>query len=210
VGQFSKCDKGRADKPESTTHPSGMLFATQLCSLTYGMRRVSVSGLRFILLLLAAAFTACTGPYPSGPVHEASPSSQPNTTTERHNLSADEASGGHTLRKHVGRTDDELRTRLRRERNISAASTWNDRDSAEQAIGTAITQQSIKINRWLARENGHPNLVLDYDGDPARPFGRTLRRGEDSVQPCARAVIVLKWDGLNSYHVLTAYPECRS
>jgi hypothetical protein len=188
-----------------------MLFATQLCSLTYGMRRSSVNGVRFILLLFAATFTACTGPNPSGPVREASPSSQPTTTTTgRHDLSADEAAGGHTLRKHVGRTDDELRTRLRRERNISAASTWNDRDSAELAIGSAIAQQSNKVNRWLARENGHPNLVLDYTGDPAGPFGRTLRRGEDSVQPCAQAVIVLKWDGPNSYHVLTAYPECRS
>jgi len=204
MGQFSKCDRARA-------RDAGVLFAVQLCSLTYAMRRLSVNRLHFILLLLAATFTACTGPNPSNPVREASPSPQSTTTTpSRHDLSADEAVGGHTLRKHVGRSDDELRARLRRERKISAASTWNDRDSAELAIGAAIAQQSNKVDRWLARENGHPNLVLDHDGDRARPFGRTLRRGEDNVQPCAQAVIVLKWDGPNSYHVLTAYPECRS
>jgi hypothetical protein len=124
-------------------------------------------------------------------------------------LSRDEAAGGHTLRKHVGRTDAELRERLRRERNISAASTWNDRAGAEAAVGSAVAQQSSKITRWLERDS-HPNLVLDYDGDSAHPFGRTLRRGDDRVEPCAHAAIVLKWDGPSSYHVLTAYPECRS
>ena len=113
----------------------------------------------------------------------------------RHSLERDEAAGGHTLRKHVGRTDAELRDRLQRERDISAASTWNDRESAEAAVGAALARQDNKIFPWLARQSGHPNLVLDYDGDPAPPFGRTLRRGDDSFQPCAHAVIVLKWDG---------------
>lgn len=123
-------------------------------------------------------------------------------------LSKDEAAGGHTLRKHVGRTDDELRERLEHEPNISAASTWNDRASAEAAVGAAIAGQSERISRWLGRDR-HANLVLDYDGDAAHPFGRTLRRGESTVQPCAHAVIVLKWDPPDSYYVLTAYPECR-
>ncbi len=139
---------------------------------------------------------------------------RPARSTARHDgtrrdLSQDEAAGGHTLRKHVGRTDAELRERLDHERDISAASTWNDRDSAEIAVGAAITEQDSKISRWLNRDK-HTNLVLDYDGDAARPFGRTLRRGEDQVQPCAHAVIVLKWDPPSNYHVLTAYPECRS
>lgn len=155
-------------------------------------------------MVLAAMFAACTRP----PTPESGPATQPFTAARR-DLSQDESAGGHTLRKHVGRTDAELRQRLRRERDISAASTWNDRASAEAAIGAAIAQQGSKISRWLERDS-HPNLVLDYDGDPAHPFGRTLRRGETSVQPCAHAVIVLKWNGPNSYYVLTAYPECRS
>jgi|SRR5579863_2254767 CDI toxin RNase A-like protein len=161
--------------------------------------------LAFVLLAVAAA---CTRP----PAPESGPATQPFSDARRgpsRDLSQDEAAGGHTLRKHVGRTDAELGERLRRERNISAASTWNDRESAEAAVGAALAQESNKISRWLARENGHPNLVLDYDGDAAHPFGRTLRRGDDRVVPCAQAVIVLKWDGANNYHVLTAYPECR-
>jgi Bacterial CdiA-CT RNAse A domain len=167
---------------------------------------------RGALVALAFALLAMPACGPQGPSSQSQPAAQAivrNTEGSRRDLSQDEAAGGHVLRKHVGRTDEQLAERLRHERNISAASTWNDRDSAEIAVGTAIAQQSSKIQNWLQREGGHPNLVLDYDGDPAHPFGRTLRRGEEQVQPCAQALIVLKWDGPNAYHVLTAYPECR-
>lgn len=125
-------------------------------------------------------------------------------------LSQDEASGGHTLRKHVGRSDEELRQRLRHERNIAAASTWTDREMAEKAVGAAIEQNQEKINRWLSRQGGHPNLVVDYDGDPSHPIGRTLRRDADQSEPCSHATIVLKWSGPSDYYVLTSYPECRA
>lgn len=169
------------------------------------MRRLtSTRRLAGVMLLLLGTFTACTRPPATGSGSTERPFADP-----RRDLSQDEALGGHTLRKHVGRSDEELRQRLHRERDISAASTWNDRTSAETAVGAAIADQSAKISRWLERDR-HSNLVLDYDGDPSHPFGRTLRRGEDQVEPCAHAVIVLKWDGPNSYHVLTAYPECHS
>lgn len=168
-----------------------------------GERKSHTLVLAFVLI---GMFAACTRP----PAQQNGPAAAaPSFGVTRRDLSQDESAGGHTLHKHVGRSDEELSQRLRHERNISAASTWNDRDSAEFAVGAAVAQQSVKISRWLERNN-HPNLVLDYDGDPSHPFGRTLRRGEDHAEPCAHAVIVLKWDGGNSYHVLTAYPECRS
>lgn len=160
-----------------------------------------------VLLAVIAIASGCTAPPASNA--RSSSGARPFADSGRRDLSQDETAGGHTLRKHVGRTDAELRERLGRERDISAASTWNDRSSAETAVGSAIADQSAKISRWLGRDH-HANLVLDYDGDPSHPFGRTLRRGEDTVQPCAHAVLVLKWDGPNSYHVLTAYPECRT
>jgi hypothetical protein len=125
-----------------------------------------------------------------------------------HDLSQDEAQGGHTLKKHVGRTDDQLRQRLQDEPRISAASTWTDRATAEQALGAALAQNQDRINRWLDRSGNRPNLVLDYDS--ARPIGRSLLRGADQAEPCSHAVAVLKWAGDRNYYVLTTYPECRS
>ena len=124
-------------------------------------------------------------------------------------LSQDEAAGGHILRKHVGQTDDQLRERLERERGITGASTYTDRPAAEHAVGAAIAESQDRIQRWLSRSGGHPNLVLDYDS-PA-PIGRTIsrNRGENQSRPCAHALVVLKYVGPNNYYVLTSYPECR-
>ena len=122
-------------------------------------------------------------------------------------LSQDEASGGHILRKHVGQTDDELRERLKRERQISGASTYADRATAERAVGSAIAQSQSRIERWLDRPGGHANLVLDYDSPET--IGRTMNRGEERSHPCSHALVVLKYAGPNDYYVLTSYPECR-
>jgi toxin YxiD len=123
----------------------------------------------------------------------------------RYDLSKDEQRGGHTLDKHVGRTDDQLRERLDRERNISAASTWNDRDAAEQTVGEALRQEQAQIERWEARGERRPNLALHFDA--GRVIGRSMRHGDSTSSPCTRAVIVLKTDGENSFYVLTTYPE---
>ena len=123
-------------------------------------------------------------------------------------LSQDEAAGGHILRKHVGQTDDELRERLERERGITGASTYTDRPTAEHAVGAAIAASQDRIQRWLSRSGGHPNLVPDYDN--AAPIGRTINRGESQSRPCSHALVVLRYAGPNQYYVLTSYPECRS
>jgi hypothetical protein len=122
-------------------------------------------------------------------------------------LSQDEAAGGHILRKHVGQTDDQLRERLEREPRITGASTYTDRPTAERAVGAAIATSQDRIQRWLGRSGGHPNLVLDYDS--ASPIGRTINRGESQPRPCAHALVVLKYSGPDQYYVLTSYPECR-
>jgi len=133
--------------------------------------------------------------HPTGPVRD---------------LSQDEAAGGHILRKHVGQTDEQLRQRLEREPRITGASTYTDRRAAEQAVGAAIAASQDRIQGWLRRSGGHPNLVLDYDSPV--PIGRTIsrNRGENQSRPCAHALVVLKYAGPNDYYVLTSYPECRS
>ena len=180
-----------------------------------GCQRITVLKWGALAFLVLSLFqVACQSPQ-SGSTHYASGLS---ATREEHraasgparDLSQDEAAGGHTLRKHVGRSDDELRQRLHHERNIAAASTWNDRETAEHAVGSALEQNRSQIDRWLNREGGHANLVIDYDGDPSRPIGRTLRRDADQTEPCSHATIVLKWTGPNDFYVLTSYPECRA
>ena len=157
--------------------------------LLVGCQNATVAGARGSV---AQASTAAESHLFSGPAHD---------------LSEDERAGGHTLRKHVGLTEEELRSRLTREEDISGASTYTDRRTAEHVVGVAIEQSRDRIAAWLNRPGRHANLVLDYSGDEA--IGRTMNRGEFQSRPCTHALIVLKYGGPRDYVVLTSYPECR-
>ena len=123
-------------------------------------------------------------------------------------LSVDDSLGGHTLKRHVGRTDEELAERLRREPDISAASTWTDRETAERVVGAALASAGGRLTAWERREGRRPNLVLHYEDRTGATLGRSLSRGASSPEPCHRALVVLKWDERRDrFFVLTAYPE---
>jgi hypothetical protein len=150
---------------------------------------------------MCVALCACCGT--QGPATPAAGSG----SAHRYNLERDEERGGHTLKKHVGRTDQELLERLDRERNISAASTWTNREMAEGAVGETLEHNS-KLERWLDRSGRKPNLVLDYHGSPSHPVGRCIARGSTEAVPAYDALVVLKAYGDRDFYVLTTYPEC--
>lgn len=123
-------------------------------------------------------------------------------------LAADEAMGGHTLARHVGRTDAQLADRLRREPHISAASTYTDRGTAERAVGAALVAGARQLSAWEGRSGRRPNLVLHYTERGKQPLGRSLPRGARSPVPAFRALVVLRWDErAGRFYVLTSYPE---
>jgi hypothetical protein len=124
-----------------------------------------------------------------------------------YDLGRDEQRGGHTLARHVGRTDDELRKRLARERNISAASTWTDRATAEAVVGQCLEAERSRVDSWIRRGYPRPNLALHYNAGLV--IGRSLRRGDSRTADCSSAMIVLRADGPESFYVLTTYPEAR-
>lgn len=122
-------------------------------------------------------------------------------------LRHDERRGGHTLSRHVGLTDAQLRERLRRDRRISAASTYTDRATAESAVAAAIAASRKRVDRWEQRQGSRANLVIDWPGD-GRVLGRSLRKGDRAPVPCTRALVILKWDETSEiFYVLTSYPE---
>jgi hypothetical protein len=134
------------------------------------------------------------------------PAARPKQTPRR-DLSIDESMGGHTLARHVGKSDAELRARLKRERRISAASTYTDREIAETTVAAAIASSRGTLENWLRRKGRRPNLVLRYDAD-GQTLGRSLARGQRTPAPAERALIVLRWDEREErYYVLTSYPE---
>jgi hypothetical protein len=107
----------------------------------------------------------------------------------------------------VGRSDADLKQRLRREPRISAASTYPDRATAERVVARTLARQRGRIEPWLARSGPRPNLALDYRGDKREMIGRSLSRRSAQPLACSDAVVVLRWDGRRGFIVLTSYPE---
>jgi Bacterial CdiA-CT RNAse A domain len=164
-----------------------------------------------ILALVFVGVAGCSqGPQAQKGIPEESQgasSTSAGRAAERYDLRKDEERGGHTLERHVARTDEELRERLRRERNISAASTWTDQETAKETIAEALRAQRGRIESWMRRSYPRANLALHYEA--GRDIGRSLRQGETQAMRCREAVIVLRADGPDTFYVLTAYPEAR-
>lgn len=117
-------------------------------------------------------------------------------------LKAHEGTGrGHTLGKHVGLTDDQLRARLA---NLPRASTFRDRALAEDAVSGALTANRSGVQYWL-KHSSKDVLVIEQEFN--REIGRSIARGEAGSQAASKARIVLFRDGSPlGYHVRTAYP----
>lgn len=181
---------------------------------------VAIAALFFLTFaLVACQVVPSDNRATSGETSAAAPSSSPSrdaqprssdtraASGDRYDLSRDEQRGVHTLDKHVGRSDDQLRERLDRERDISAASTWTDLSAAEETVAAAIRANQNKIDRWNDRGFPRANLALHFDA--GHDIGRTMRHGETSSEPCSSAVLVLKADRSGGFFVLTTYPEAR-
>ena len=181
------------------------------------MTTVFVRLLRVAVLVACLGQVACDATAPAVPLPQpdvprtpsiASPNTTPSAPAVRlYNLEGDERRGGHTLARHVGKSDAELSQRLRQEPQISAASTYTDRATAEQVVAETIERHQKRVDQWLDRQGSRPNLALDFHGDRRKPIGRSLTRRRPQPIVCTDAVVVLRWDGRDGFYVLTSYPE---
>lgn len=115
-----------------------------------------------------------------------------------------EAAGGHLIARHVGKTDAELSARLASQPNISAASSFLDRASAEFATASAMDTHASEINAFLSGTNNR--LVINYD--VGRIVGSVMNRGGNTSVPSSNIRIVLQKDpSMNiGYKILTGSP----
>lgn len=120
-------------------------------------------------------------------------------------LRRDERRGGHTIARHVGRTDAQLKARLQRE-SIAAASTYADLESAERIVSLALADNARRLQRWVDQRAPKANLAIHYRARDALPTGRLLARGASTSRAVDGAVVVLRWSR-DGWYVLTTYPE---
>lgn len=121
-------------------------------------------------------------------------------------LEQEEAAGGHTLTRHVGKSDDWLMARLADDPHLRLASSYTDRKTAEAAIEALLIRHRDRLNRWMVRAPAGAEFTLRGAAD--QPIGRTAWRpvGPDHLAESRTLVIVVKKDGAAGCLVLTSYP----
>lgn len=115
---------------------------------------------------------------------------------------------GHTIERHVGRTNQQLLDRANPPSGggPSAASSFDILADAERFIAGAIAADPDAVDEYLAGE-GEGNLRLRHCF-PDEVTGRTVARGSQQVTPASCVLVVLRRDDARDpgYIVLTAYP----
>jgi Bacterial CdiA-CT RNAse A domain len=96
--------------------------------------------------------------------------------------------GGHTLAKHVGKTEAFLRNRLATEPHIDAASTFYNREVAEESLSTVLYDNKRRIATWLST----PTKELILSGRAAEPVGVMTVRESSTVQEANGIRLVLR------------------
>jgi Bacterial CdiA-CT RNAse A domain len=120
-------------------------------------------------------------------------------------LRAHEHSGSHTLARHVGKKDEELRARLFDDRRPPAASTFRDRGEAEHVIERTLCDNRDAIGEWMESGRRKRAFVTDLGVD----VGRVLVRGSDEVVNGTKVRLVLVRDPSmpDGWRVLSAFPD---
>lgn len=117
-------------------------------------------------------------------------------------LKAHDDRGGHTIKKHVGKTDAELSQRFADEPKLSDASTFPNVAVADDAVATAI----IRNERFIAKEFESDDMAVLSGFEVGRPTGRIIARGGTLTHSSKVTVVLVRDDSPLGYHVLTAYP----
>ena len=113
------------------------------------------------------------------------------------------AMGAHTIDRHIGKTDDFLRSRLANETK-KMVSTFPNEAVAENSIRSALTGSRASIEAWLkkATTEGLPVQARFED-----PVGRVMRRsGEVTEAHGVRAFLVKDSSMPDGYRILSSYP----
>lgn len=117
---------------------------------------------------------------------------------------------GHTLLKHVGRTEKQLRQRLVDEPKIPAASTFLDKASAERAVSNALRVKKAEIEAWTKTARPGSSQKGFLYADPAgRTLGSGVVRATGKLTQMSKVRFFLRLEAHNGkpYFILTAYPE---
>lgn len=122
-------------------------------------------------------------------------------------LAAEEAAGGHTILKHVGQTEAQLRARLLAEKRIPAATTFASLREAEHAVADALRANKDAIQEWARTSRVGDKKIVQFDA--GRVIGAGVVRATNRMHSMTGVIVVLRKEISQNrvYFVFTAYPR---
>lgn len=121
-------------------------------------------------------------------------------------LEAHENAGGHLIERHVGKSEQWLIDRVRRE-NVSAASSFRDLPEAERFVAETLALHQDRIDAWVGGQGGN-RLVIDARFDAST--GISVERGDSSARDVFSVRLVLERSNRLEdigYRIVTGYPS---
>ena len=121
-------------------------------------------------------------------------------------LEAHENAGGHLIERHVGKSEQWLIDRVKRE-NVSAASSFRDLPEAERFVAETLALHQDRIDAWVGGQGGN-RLVIDARFDAST--GISGERGDSSAQDVFSVRLVLERSNRLEdigYRIVTGYPS---
>jgi hypothetical protein len=121
-------------------------------------------------------------------------------------LQQQEAAGGHTIARHIGKTDEQLVQRLEQDRRIREASTYPAVASAQADIIAFLAGGRVAINSWAAgARNGATHV---WEVGAGHVVGRVASRplGLGDIAASSHLRVVLRKTGANACLLLTSFP----
>ncbi|MBB5457580.1 RNase A-like domain-containing protein [Paraburkholderia sp. Cpub6] len=120
-----------------------------------------------------------------------------------HEAKAGSGIGGHTLLKHVGRTEAQLSERLLKEPWRDRVSSFANIAAAEWAISETMQANAIALKSWVAS----PSRDLALKKDVGKNVGYTLFKKSEKLISSSKVTVILRHQAYNGmpYYILTAY-----
>ncbi len=127
------------------------------------------------------------------------------TAKQRRNLEDHENAGGHSTEKHVGKSDNWLRNRFKKDPDIEAASTFYNDAAGNRAQGQIVKQKKVEIEEWNTNNKKSSRLVVEIEMN--KPTGKVLLKGENEPFHSNKVrAIIIRDKSQQGWYILTSFP----
>jgi Bacterial CdiA-CT RNAse A domain len=114
--------------------------------------------------------------------------------------------GGHTIARHVGKTEAELRARLVAQANVPVASSFASLEVAERVLFKVLQSNRVAIEAWARTATANVKFVTTYIANEEIGYGVVRATGQ--LERMSKVKLVLKFQSYHGkpYYILTAFP----